>query len=80
MPAIDHQYTLAQLENLYRDIHPDAPRSEVRRAAKKEYRRQQPDASRINGLSWLHDPTPAKAFVNIHRSNDGAAKRRLGLA
>lgn len=76
MPIEVQDYTLAELEDFYREVHPGASRSEVRRGAKAERRRRENDASLINGLT--RDPTPREAFDRICE-NDRAAARRLGL-
>lgn len=79
MPRVEYpDYTLAELENLYREAHPDAARTDVRREAKAMRRRLNGNPARVLGISWLPDPTPSAAFRNL--TNDRAAARRLGLA
>lgn len=79
MPSFEYpDYSLAQLEHMYRDVHPDAPRTEVRREAKAMRRKLNGNPARVLGIHWLPDPTPRDAIRNL--TNDRAAARRLGLA
>lgn len=80
MPETD--YTLAELENLYREANPGAPRSEVRREAKAEFRRRSEAAPHlILDIHTLKDPTCGEAEFNLRTAaNRRAAERRIGVA